>query len=145
MTSSTSNEADSTAQAVIILLAGINRSMLEIHQILSSKSAVGKVAHTCDVRRYPWDGGMDTPEWYSFELYVEAETKTGDLFCWSFDLSLQSGKWTLSRDISKQEKYQQSLSDFDTVTYESFSALQAGYALLMSELVRSAESFVFPS
>jgi hypothetical protein len=61
------------------------------------------------------------------------------------DLSLQSGKWTLSRDISNQEEYQQSLTDFNSATYESFSALQDGYAPLMSEFVRSAENFAFPS
>src|SRR3954471_78652 len=118
MTSSTSSEADSTAQAVIVLFASINRSMLEIHRILSSKPAVDKVTHHCDVRRYPWDGGKDSPEWFSFEVSVDAETKAGDLFCWIFDLSLESGKWTLSRNVAKQETYQQSLSDFESVTYE---------------------------
>jgi hypothetical protein len=145
MTFSARNEADSTAQTVIVLLAGINRSMLDIHRILSSKSAADKVTHTCDVRRYPWDGGGDTPEWFSFEVYVEAETKAGDLFCWSLDLSLQSEKWTLSRDISKQEKHGAgSISDFDSVKYESFSELRDGYAPLMSEFVQSAEAFTFP-
>src|SRR5262245_21451493 len=141
MTASTSNAADDTAQEVIVMFASINRSMLEIHQILSSRPAVDKATHHCDVRRYPWDDRKDSPEWFSFAVSVDAETKAGDLFCWIFDLSLQSGKWTLSRDVAKQETYQQSLSDFESVTYDSFNELRAGYAPLMSELVRSAENF----
>lgn len=145
MTASTNNGAESTAQAVVVLFASINRSMLEIYKILSSKPAVDKVTHTCDVRRYPGRGGAESPEWFAFEVYVEAETKAGDLFCWSLDLSLRSDKWTLSRDVAKQEQYQQSLSDFGRVTYGSFSELLDGYAPSMSEFVRSAENFTFPS
>ena len=151
MTSSTSNGADGTDKAVIVLFASINRSMSEIDGILSSKPAVDKATRTCDVRRYPGGGLMDSPEWFSFEVYVEAETKTGDLFCWSFDLSLRSEKWTLSRDISRQGPGghepvgHEPESEFDTVTYESFSELREGYEPLMSEFVRSAEGFVFPS
>jgi hypothetical protein len=81
VTFGTSNEADSAAQAVIVL-AGINRSMWDIHRILSSKSAIDKVTHSCDARRYPWDGGRtDSPEWHAFEVFVEVETKAGDPFC----------------------------------------------------------------
>jgi hypothetical protein len=118
--------------------------MLDIHKILSSRPTIAKVTHTCDVRRYPGLGGIESPEWFAFEVYVEAETKAGDLFCWSLDLSLRSETWTLSRDIAKQEQYQQSLSDFGSVAYESFRELRDGYPPLMSEFVRSAENFAFP-
>jgi hypothetical protein len=145
MISSTDNGADSAAQAVIVLFASISDSMSDIGKILSSKPAIAKVMPGFDVSRFP-GGEWAMPDCFSFEAYVEAETTTGDVFWWSFDLSLQSEKWTLSRDIDRQGKYgQESISDFDSMTYESFSALRDGYAPLMSEFVRSAESFTFPS
>lgn len=145
MTSSTSNEADRTPQAFIVLLASINDHMSEIRKILSSKPAVDKATRGCVVWKYP-GAEWALPDRFSFEAYVEAETKTGDVFYWSFDLTLRSEKWTLSRDIEKQEKSGPgSIRDFESVTYESFSALQDGYAPLMSEFVRSAENFAFTS
>jgi hypothetical protein len=145
MTSSTGNGADSAAQAVIVLFASISSYMSEIDGILSSKPAIAKVTRGCDVWRFP-GGEWAIPDCFSFKAYVEAETTTGDVFWWSFDLSLQSEKWTLSPDIERQGKYgQESISDFESVTYESFNALREGYESLMSEFVRSAESFVFPS
>jgi hypothetical protein len=145
MTFNTGNTADSSAQTVIVLFASIRDSMLEIDKILSSKPEIAKVTRTCDVSRYP-GGEWAIPDCFSFEAYVEAETTTGEAFWWSFDLSLRAEKWTLSRDIDRQGKYgQESISNFESVTYESFSALRDGYPPLMRELVRSAESFVFPS
>ena len=145
MMSSTDNGADSAAQAVIVLFASISDSMSEIDKILSSKPAIAKVTRGCDVSRFP-GGEWAMPDSFSFKAYVEAETTTGDVFGWSFDVSLQSEKWMLSPDIERQGKYgPESISDFESVAYESFSALRDGYAPLMSELVRSAESFVFPS
>ena len=145
MTSSTSNGADSAAQTVIVLFASISDSMSEIDKILSSKQAIAKVTQGCDVSRFP-GGEWAMPDCFSFEAYVEAETATGDVFVWSFDVSLRSEKWTLSPDIDRQGKYgPESISDFESVTYDSFSELRDGCPPLMSEFLRSAESFVFPS
>jgi len=144
MTPSTSNGAESTAQAVIVLLADINNCMSEIEKNLSAKPEVGRVTRGCDVSRYP-GAEWARPDRFSFQGYVDAEMKRGDGFWWSFDLSLRSGKWTLSRDINTQGEYgPEPISDFESVTYDSFSELRAGYAALMSEFVRSAESFAFP-
>lgn len=146
MTSSTSNETEGTAQAVLVLFASINRSMLDIHKILSSKPAIGKVTHTCDVRRFPHDGGTaDHPEWFSFTAYVDVETKPGDGPWWTVELTLQAGKWALDRYIEiPGEHGSELMSDFESVTFASFAELQDGYAPLMAEFVRSAEGYTFP-
>ena len=145
MTPSTSNEADSTAQAVIVLFASVNGYMSEIRKILSSNSAVANLTSECNVSRYP-GAEWARPDCFSFEAYVDAETKDGDGFRWSFDLSLESGKWTLSRDIERKGKYgPETFRDFESVTYQSFGELRDGYAALMSEFVRSAENFALSS
>jgi hypothetical protein len=144
MTSSTNDDADSAAQAVIVLFASINSYMSEIETILRSRPAVSKVTRSCDVWKFP-GGEWALPDRFSFKVHVEAETKIGEVFYWSFELLLESEKWTLSRDIERQENYGPgSIRDFESVTYESFSELQVGYAPLMSEFVRSAENFAFP-
>jgi hypothetical protein len=147
MTSSASNEVERAAQAVFVLFASINRSMLDIHEILSAKVAVGKVTHTCSVRRFPHDGGTaEHPEWFSFTAYVDVETKPGDGPYWTVELTLQAGQWTLDRYIERPGEHGSELmSDFDSATYASFAELQDGHAPLMAEFVRSAEAFAFPS
>src|SRR5689334_12619209 len=123
MMASTSDESERTAQAVLVLFASIYRSMLDIHEILSAKPGIVNVTHTCDVRRFPHDGGTaDHPEWFSFAAYVEVEMKTADGPWWEFELLLQAGKWTLGRYIERPgESGSETMSDFEQVTYESFA------------------------
>jgi hypothetical protein len=70
---------------------------------MSSRPEVERVTRGCDVWRYP-GGEWALPDCFSFETRVDAEMKNGDEFWWSFDLSLRSGKWALSRDIEKKRK-----------------------------------------
>jgi hypothetical protein len=145
MTLSTSNEAERAAQAVLVLFAGINNSMWELGKLLSSNPAVVRLTQECDVQQFLRSEWV-LPDCFSFHVDVDVETKTSDVFWWSFDLSLEAEEWTLSRDIEiKGKDGPESVREFDPMTYASFAELQDGYAPLMAEFVRSAEAFSFPS
>jgi len=145
MTSSTSNEAERAAQAVFVLFASVYDSMTKIRKILSDNPAVTTITQDCEVCRFSGDEWV-LPDGFFFEVYVDTtDPKTGNGFCWSFDLSLRSGEWTLKREIQTPGRYTaETISNFATVIYASFAELQDGYAPLMAEFVRSAEGFTFP-
>lgn len=100
MTSSNGDMANGLDKSLLVILAEINNSMMTIWKVLDSNPAIDVATRGCDVRRY--QGSMMEREAYCFESYVEAETRTGEMFWWLLDITLTSSGWHLQRSVGKR-------------------------------------------
>jgi hypothetical protein len=133
---------------MLAMLAEVNDLMIEMTCVLEARPNVRKAARGCDVRKYGDEFRGPGLKKYVFEAYVEAETEAGDTFCWWFDAEEVATGWEIHRDIYVNrtgKDSQESLSNFDSVTFESFAELRAGIVFLVNELVGSAKDFDFSS
>lgn len=143
MTSSADDTGGSLDRALIVLLAETTESMMTLWEILHSNPAVANATRGCDVRRY-LRSMTDEGNVYTFEAYVEAETRDGETFCWFLDITRGSSGWELRRNVWKQSKDgPDDVRDFEDCKFESFDELAARHAALMTEFVKSADNFDF--
>lgn len=135
--------ADNLDKTLIVLLAETTRHMLTLWEVLHSNSVVAKARRGCDVQKYR-RSMTDEGDVYTFESYVEAETRNGEVFCWAVDIARGSWGWELQRDVSKQFKDgAHVVKDFDTHRFASVIDLASKHADLMVEFAKSADDFDF--
>jgi hypothetical protein len=116
--------------------------MMSIRNIVESNSAATVATRGCDIRRY--QDSMMEEEVHCFEAYVEATTDTGDIFCWSLDITLTSLGWKLQRRVAKQTSDgEQEKIKFDDFTFENFDDLADNCMALTIDFVESARNFDF--
>ena len=101
MKSDRGDKAEAPESALFDMLANINDHMKVIRSNLASNPVVVAATSVCDVMRYR-DPASEEDMRHYFEAYVEAETHTGEMFCWSLDVVLTSLGWKFQRDIAKQ-------------------------------------------
>jgi hypothetical protein len=146
MTSGNDDKADGPARALLVMLAEVNSQMMTLRDMLDSNPARGAVTRACEPWRYPGGGEWRPEEEYRFEWYVEAETRTGELFCWSLDIIPTPTGWRLERSISKQFDGGAAGVDgleFEDADFKTFDALLREYPALMTEFLESAKRFDF--
>lgn len=88
MKSARDDKADMPEGHLLVMFTDITDHMITIWSHLASNPGVAAAARSCDVRRY--QDSMREEEVYYFESYVEATTHTGEIFCWSLDITLTS-------------------------------------------------------
>jgi hypothetical protein len=83
---------------------------------------------------------------WDFEAYVEVETSTGELFCWSLELRAKAETWEIYRGISvAQENGGETVTDFPDISFESFELFALGVLPLVDEFAESINDFDFSS
>jgi hypothetical protein len=133
--------AESSARAVLQLLATINDRTKEIYWILRRNSAIAEVTQDCDLLRS--NDFMSGEERYCLEVYVDATARSGESFCWHVDVTQRSSGWALDRSISTPVGQRNVDAGFEDVTFDTFDELAANCSSLMDELVESARTFDF--
>jgi hypothetical protein len=96
------DKADVRDSALFVVLAQINDHMIAIRNNLEENLAVATATRACDIRTY-----LDfrtEEEVRCFESYVEAKTHSGEIFCWSLDVTLTSLGWKFQRCVMRQTK-----------------------------------------
>ena len=135
--------ADGLDGALMVLLGETNVGMSALWRTLHHNPMVADATRRCDVRKYrrPMTDDEDV---YTFEAYVEAETRDGEIFCWWLDITWGSSGWELQRDVSKQLKDgEDTVIEFEDRKFGNFDGLAAAHAALLAEFVKSAENFDF--
>jgi hypothetical protein len=141
MTSGADNTAESTAKAVVEVLATTYERTKEIYWILKKHPAVTGITHDClTLRSRDFATGQED---CCFEAYVDATTRTNGSFCWRVDVVSKSSGWELDRTISTPIGQRDVDERFEEVSFARFSELAAGYSTLMDEFVESARTFDF--
>jgi hypothetical protein len=147
MKSGSDDKADVQERHLFVMLAKINDDMMAIRNNLASNPAVVAATRDFDIRRY--QRSMIDEEVHCFEASVEAKTHTGEIFCWSLDITLMSHGWKFQRSIGKfQSKVGGQTSDgeqqengFEEFTFADFDSLASNYVTLMIEFAASAKNF----
>jgi hypothetical protein len=143
MTSEARDIAGGLDRALLVLLAETTDSMMALREILHSNPMVAKATRGCDIRKYR-HAMTDYEDVYTFQAYVEVETRDGETFCWWLDITQGSLGWELQREVSKQLKDGQDVvREFEDCKFGSLDELVDRHADLMAEFVKSADNFDF--
>jgi len=130
------------AKWLFATIAQVNNSMIALRAALGSNPLAHTATRGCDIRRY--GDFASEQDVYIFESYVEVETRSKELFCWSMDLTLSSEGWKVQRTIAKRTNDgEQIRSDFEDSTFRRFCELADNISPLVKEFVDSASSFKF--
>ena len=140
-------KTDVQERHLFVMFAKINDDMMAIRNNLASNPAVAAATRGCDIRRYR--GSMIEEEVHCFEASVEAKTHTGEIFCWSLDITLMSHGWKFQRNVGKFQRNvgrqtsdgEQQENGFEEFTFADFHSLAANCATLMIEFAASAKNF----
>jgi hypothetical protein len=127
-------------RALFAIFANINDHMKVIRSNLASNPAVVAATNGCDVVRYR-NSELEEDVHY-FEAYVEAETHTGEMFCWLLDVILTSLGWKFQRHVVKQtDDGQETVKEFEDFAFGDLNDLNDCYMALMIQFDESAKSF----
>jgi hypothetical protein len=142
MTSDSEERALCPASSMLAILAHINNDMIAIRGALDANPATRAATRGCDIRRYRAPG-LDE-EMSVFEAYVEVETQTAEIYCWSLDIASTAAGWKCQRRIGKRTKDGEMVeNEFQDLTFQEFSVLVDNIPHLMREFVDSAKDFHF--
>jgi hypothetical protein len=144
-TMSTLMDNAQNAKVLLGILAQVNRCMMIMRTNLDGRPEVRTANRTCDVLDY--HDPMDPEDkFWDFEAYVEVETSTGELLCWSLELRAKAETWEVYRRISvAQENGGETVTDFPDISFESFELFTLGVLPLVDEFAESTKDFDFSS
>src|ERR1700732_959172 len=133
------HKTDVQERHLFVMFAKIHDDMMAIRNNLASNPAVAAATRGCDIRRYR--GSMIEEEVHCFEASVEAKTHTGEIFCWSLDITLLSPVGKFQRNVGRQTSDgEQQENGFEEFTFADFDSLAANCATLMIEFAASAKN-----
>jgi hypothetical protein len=131
------------SRALFAMLARINDCMMDLRRALTEDPQVLEATRGCDLRNFDDQTHPDS-ELYVFDAYVEAETRSGQLFCWSLEIRATSAGWEVHRLIGRRTTDgEDPIVRFQDFTYEKFQDLAANATSLAAEFVQSAKEFNF--
>lgn len=130
------------AKFLLATLAQVNNEMHEITAALRVTPTVQEVTTGCDIRQFRDTMRLVGEIPHVFDIYVEAETRSGEAVCWFLNIDSKSTGWTLQRAIKRRDKQDVDLPDFSC---EDFSIFARNALLLTRAFGDSAKSFNFES
>jgi hypothetical protein len=125
------------------LLAETASAMSTLLLALHANPKIAEVTRGLDITKYESPLAEEENS-YTFESYVETETRDGNQFYWLLDIKRRPDGWMVERRIDKQfDGGAQSVRDFEDFRCEDFDELAKNHADLMNEFIKSADNFDF--
>ena len=144
--SSADSDVAQGAELLMAILAGVSEEMNDLVIELRERPGVVETRRGSDLRKYRDEFRFEDKPYDHFGAYVEADTNDGNVLCWFVTINNTPSGWELERIVSRNsDAGYDAVTEFETLTSDSFSEFAGKVPSLVKELAESARRFQFDS